>query len=142
MLSLLITDGAAMSDGHEQDLSGKLASIIKMLLESIRACGWRGLLDLPMLVLLGLEMWRAHKAFAALVAAFRAGTLAPYPPAPEPQAAGAASPAAPRPAARIEPAARERRPQAGRRSRPAADDACRAAVVPQACRRAVVRPFR
>src|SRR5271169_1420546 len=118
MLSLLITDGAAMSDGHEQDLSGKLASIIKMLLESIRACGWRGLLDLPMLVLLGLEMWRAQKAFAAAVAAFRAGTLAPYPPAPaaaEPQAACAAAPAAPRAVARTEPATHGRRPRTARR---------------------------
>ena len=71
-----------MTNGRTQDLTEAFAHIIKMMLASIRAQGLRGLIHLPMLIRFGLELRRVGREFAALMAAFKAGTLPPPPPAP------------------------------------------------------------
>jgi hypothetical protein len=150
-----------MNNRRPQDLTEAFASIIAMMLKSIRARGWRSLLDLP-------ELWRAvmyvrqqGKALADLMAAFRAGTLPPLAPAlapapwtdaPEQEAACAQPPAPPRLAARPDSAARARQQPAERPSLPpaaagpdrprAADDVYFAAARPRARARAAVRPPR
>jgi hypothetical protein len=119
-----------MNSGRPQDLSAAFASLITMMLQAVRARGWRGLKDLP-------EMWRAvmyvrqqEKALADLMADFLAGKLPPPPPAPERapwidpaewQATSAQSPAPPCPAARTDPAARARGQSAERPTLPVAD---------------------
>jgi hypothetical protein len=98
-----------------QSLSERSASIISMMLGLLRAQGLRGLVHLPALWLAAREFRRIGEEFAALLAAFHAGTLPPVPPPapwPEPlewQAAPAQRAAAPRVAAR--PAAPRRRPR-------------------------------
>jgi len=148
-----------MNNGRTQDLTEAFAHIIKMMLASIRAQGLRGLIHLPMLIRFGLELRRVGREFAALMAAFKAGTLPPPPPAPPPapwtdppdqEAACACSPGAPRPAARPDPAARDRQRLAERPSLPAADaepdrpraadGACSAAALQRARGQAAVRP--
>ena len=147
-----------MNNGRTQDLTEAFAHIIKMMLASIRAQGLRGLIHLPMLIRFGLELRRVGREFAALMGAFKAGTLPPRPPAPAPwtdppdqEAAYACSPAAPRLAARPDPAARDRQRLAERPSLPAADaepdrpraadGACSAAALPHARGQAAVRPW-
>src|ERR1700677_5134212 len=98
-----------------QDLREAFTSIISMILGLLRAQGWRGLIHLPTLWLVARELRRMGEEFAALLAAFRAGTLplpAPAPPiAPQPlQAAPAPPPAMPSPAA-PQAAPRHRRPR-------------------------------
>src|SRR5271166_6288932 len=115
-----------MNNGRTQDLTEAFASIIKMMLVAIRAQGLRSLIHLPMLCLVALELRRFGKEFAALVAAFKAGTLSPPAPAPwtdppDEQAGCAPSPGAPPLAARPDPAARDRQQPAECRSLPAAD---------------------
>ena len=150
-----------MNERRPQDLIEAFASIIKMMLVSIRAQGWRSLRHLPTLLLVAIELRRVGKEFAAIMAAFRAGTLPPLPPAPAPapwtdppdrQALCAGSPAAPRPAARPDPAARDRQQPAELPSPPAADaapdlpraaaGARSAAALPHARARAAVWPPR
>jgi hypothetical protein len=109
-----------MNDNRSQDLTEIVASIIKMMLSAIRARGLRGLIDLPNMIMAALYLRRLGREFAALMAAFKAGTL--HPPAPEPapapalwippqdpQAANVQPPAAPRPAGRRDPAKNRRR---------------------------------
>jgi len=146
-----------MHNGRTQDLSEAFASIIKMMLVAIRAQGLRSLKHLPMLIMVALELRRVGKEFAAIMAAFRAGTLPPPHPAPAPwcappdeEAACACSSGAPRPTARPDPAAGDRQRLAERPSPPAADaepdrvraadGACSAAALPHAGGQAAVRP--
>jgi hypothetical protein len=159
-----------MTNGRRQDPVEAFASIISMVLSSIRARGWRSLMNLPAILLEAMCWRRMGEAFAELVADFRAGKLlapAPEPapvPAPEPapapapwiapserEAACAQLPAPPRPAARPDPVARDRQHVAQRPSLPAAaagpdlrraaDCACPAAALPHAGRRAAVRAW-
>jgi hypothetical protein len=105
-----------MNDTRTQPLAVFVASIIEMMLASIRARGLRGLKDLPMLWLVARRLRRFGREFAALMAAFKAGTLPPPAPAPAPwtappdqETASAQPPEPPRPAARPDPANRDRR---------------------------------
>jgi hypothetical protein len=68
-----------VKDTPTRTLTEAFASIIAMMLRMIRAHGVRGLIHLPMLLLFALQLCRIGKEFAALVAAFEAGTL-PLPP--------------------------------------------------------------
>ena len=145
-----------MNNGRTQDLTEAFASIIKLMLASIRAQGLRSLIHLPMLIKVGLELHRFGREFAAVMAALKAGTLPPPPPAPEPwpdppdqEAACAWSPAPPRPAARPTPAARGRQRPAERPSLPAAHAvpdrpraAAAATALPQARDQAALPPPR
>jgi hypothetical protein len=70
-----------MNNSRTQDLTEIFASIIKLMLASIRAQGLRSLMHLPMLCRLAIELRRFGKEFAAVMAAYEAGTLsAPAPP--------------------------------------------------------------
>jgi len=147
-----------MNNGRTQDLTEAFASIIKLMLASIRAQGLRSLIHLPMLIKVGLELHRFGREFAAVMAALKAGTLPPPPPAPEPvpwtdppdqDAAWADAPAPPRAAARPDPAARDRQRPAKRPSPPAAAAepdrpraAPAAAALPHARGQAVLPPPR
>src|ERR1700722_9886511 len=64
---------------HPQDLRARIAGIISMMLVILRAHGWRGLIHLPTLWLVSREIRRIGEQFAALMAAFKAGTLPPVP---------------------------------------------------------------
>jgi hypothetical protein len=146
-----------MNDRSTQHLSEAFDSIITMMLRAIRAHGWRCLVDLPKMLLLAFYLRRLGREFAAVMAAFQAGTLRPAVPPPgceppEVQSASAGSPEAPQPTARPAPAARDRQGPALRAALPAgntgpdpraADGACCAAVLPHARGRATVRlrPF-
>jgi hypothetical protein len=151
-----------MNNSRTQDLTEIFTSIIKMMLASIRAQGLRSLMHLPMLCRLAIELRRMGKEFAAVMAAYEAGTLsapaAAPPAAPEPwtdppdlQAEYAYSSEAPRPAARPDPAARDRQRPAERPSPPVADSgpdrprpadgACSPATLPHARGQAAVRPW-
>jgi hypothetical protein len=74
-----------MNNGRRQDPVEAFASIISMMLRTIRARGWRSLKELPAILLEVMYWRRMGEAFAALVADFRAGTLAAPAPAPEPE---------------------------------------------------------
>jgi len=153
-----------VNNGRAQDLTEAFANIIKMMLMTIRAQGWRSLIHLPKLCLVAIQLRRYGKKFAALMAAYEAGTLSLPAPAlctepPDQQAnqqanqqdGCAGSPAAPRLAARPDPAARDRQRPAERPSLPAADGgpdrvpaadgACLAAALPHARGQAAVRPW-
>ena len=64
-----------MNDTRNQDLTEIFANIIKMMLQAIRAHGLRSLRHLPMLFLVGMQLRRFGKEFAAVMAALEAGTL-------------------------------------------------------------------
>src|SRR5579862_1300611 len=64
-----------MNDRRAQHLGEAFDSIIKMMLRAIRAHGWRCLKDLPTMVVLAIYLRRLGREFAALMAAFEAGTL-------------------------------------------------------------------
>jgi hypothetical protein len=148
-----------MNNTRTQDLTEIFTSIIKLMLASIRAQGLRSLIYLPMLCRLAIELRRMGKEFAAVMAAYEAGTLsAPAPPAaPEPwtdppdeQAGCAYSPAAPRPAARDRQRPAERPPLPAAVAGPAvagpdhpraADGAEPALALPHARGQAAVRPW-
>ena len=103
-----------------QNLAEAVTSLIPMILGLLRARGLRGLLDLPVYWRLYRELRAMAEGFAAVYDAFKAGTLPPVPPAPEPEPvwldplpASVRPAAAPRPAARPRiGAARPRRAQA------------------------------
>ena len=64
-------------------VTGLVVMIISMSLGILRARGLRGLLDLPAYWRLYRELRLFSEQFAALYAAFKAGTLPPVPPEPE-----------------------------------------------------------
>jgi hypothetical protein len=114
-----------MTEIRKHPLAELVASIISVILGSIRARGLRGrglrgLKDLPMMIMFAFQLRAMAREFDALFAAFKAGTLPPVPPAPEPEPvwldplpASVRPAAAPRPAARPRiGAARPRRAQA------------------------------
>src|SRR5579863_5267792 len=82
-----------MNEKTLQDLSDAFTNIISMVLVSLRARGWRGLLGLPMALLTEYRMRRTGREMAAmfqgLIADLRAGRLAPMP---EPEPADATPP--------------------------------------------------
>ena len=105
-----------------QDLAEAVTSLISMTIELmlglIRARGLAALRELPTHLRLALELRRFGQEFAALLAAFRAGTLPPPPPAP----ASRPVPASPRPSATPRASVRARTPARAarpRRARPA-----------------------
>ena len=141
-----------MNDGRTQDLSETFSAIIAMMLKAIRAHGIRCLIHLPKLLLVAIQLRRYGKQFAAVMAAYNAGTLQPAAPTPapalwtappEPQAACAQPPAPPRPAARPDPPDREQRRPAVRPVVPACAaqaDRPRAEPAPAMPRRAPAMP--
>ena len=115
-----------MNDTSTQPLAEAFASIIEVMLASIRARGVRCLIHLPMIIFFTLRMRRLIKELTALLAAFRAGTLPLDTPRPTEQdrSAAHAQPAempASAPAARpatARRASRTRQPQPGRTPAP------------------------
>jgi hypothetical protein len=143
-----------MIEIRKQPLAELVASIISMILGSIRAHGLRGLKDLPMMIMFAFQLRAMAREFDELMAAFKAGTLPPVPTAPEPaplewQAECAQLPATPRVAARSNPGNRHRQPRAVQPVAPAEDvgndlpRVPRTARMPRRCRRmlAVVLPL-
>jgi hypothetical protein len=104
-----------VNDIRSQDLSEAFASIIEMMLRTIRVHRFRRLIYLPILWLIGMQLRRIGKEFAALTAAHKAGTLRPPAPliAPEDQKAACAQPEAiPGPPARPDPEDVDQQPPA------------------------------
>src|SRR5580698_3566768 len=78
---------AHMTNPRYQHLADAFNSIISMMLASLRAHGWRVLLDLPNIIVATIYLRRLGKQFAAFIA--NLGDLALLPPAvtpPAPQA--------------------------------------------------------
>jgi hypothetical protein len=115
-----------------QNLAEAVTSLISMILVMIRARGLRGLLDLPAYWRLYRELRLFSEQFAALYAAFKAGTLPPVPPAPEPWPAPEYSQAAPAATTAATPRLPEPRLGPARRHPPASK--------PGSTRRALARP--
>jgi hypothetical protein len=113
--------GVTMHDTPRKPLREAVAGIVSMIIEMmlglIRARGLRGLLELPTHLRLALELHRMGEAFAALFAAFKAGTLPPVPTAPEPDSWPAPHAASARPAAEPRRAVRARAPVRAARPR-------------------------
>ena len=96
-----------MNDRPKQDPSAAFTRIISMMLASIRARGWRGLKEWPKILLATMVVRGYGRAFAALVAHWRAGKFAV--PVPVPAPVPAPSTEAPeREAARAQPSTRHR----------------------------------
>jgi hypothetical protein len=139
-----------MNETRTPPLAVFVASIIEMMLASIRARGLRGLKDLPMVWLVARRLRRFGREFAALMAAFKAGTLpppAPWTAPPDQEAASAQSPEPPRPVVRPDPGNRDRQQPAPRAAAPAEaaaadrpDAASPAPALPHARGHAAVRP--
>ena len=115
-------------------VTGLVAFIIAMIPALIRARGLRALLELPAYVRLARELYRMEKEFLTLLAAFKAGTLPPVPPAPTPAIEPEPWTAGPTEAAIApEPRLIEARPAPARPRRPASKRAVapRAPVAPK-----------
>ena len=86
-----------MTDTHSQSLSETYARITKVMLVSWRAHGLRSLAELAMHLLIAFQIYAILRELAALLDAFKAGTLPAL--APAPIRAPAPQVARPRPAA-------------------------------------------
>ena len=80
-----------MNPNRFPHLTEAFNSIISMMLASLRVRGWRGLLDLPNIIMAAIYLRRLGREFAAIIASLASldlGALPPVSPArPAPQAA-------------------------------------------------------
>ena len=140
-----------MTENRFQHLTEAFNSIISMMLASLRVRGWRGLLDLPNIVMAAIYLRRLGREFAAIIASLDlAGidlsALPPAAPVPPDQQAAPAQ-AAPADRARPRRAAHPRAHRA-RRKPPASPitaaptTAARRTSTPRARHHASVRPRR